>query len=139
MREVMTPRRSSLIALAVTAALLGAALFAGGAQALTLQSQTYQLSGADTKQRLTVRCPGKRSLPYSGGMVTDPLGSDGEGVYPHSYERLRVQRGWHVTPGLYAPTVQRGASRPVTPQGVCGPRLGPGSSPPHTGFRGPGQ
>src|SRR3954454_7860859 len=139
MREVMTPRRSSLIALAVTAALLGAALFAGGAQALTLQSQTYQLSGADTKQRLTVRCPGKRSLPYSGGMVTDPLGSDGEGVYPHSYERLGVQRGWHVTPVLYAPTVQRSASRSVTLQVVCRPRLGPVSSPHNTVFVGPGQ
>src|SRR4051794_41911958 len=114
MREVMTPRRSSLIALAVTAALLGAALFAGGAQALTLQSQTYQLSGADTKQRLTVRCPGKRSLPYSGGMGTDPLGSGGEGVYPPSYQRLRVQRGWPVTPVLYAPALPRGASRPAT-------------------------
>jgi hypothetical protein len=135
----MTPRRSSLLALAATAALLGAALFAGGAQALTLQSQTYQLSGADTKQRLTVRCPGKRSLPYSGGMVTDPLGSDGEGVYPHSYERLGVQRGWHVTPVLYAPTVQRSASRSVTLQVVCGPRLGPVSSPHNTVFVGPGQ
>ena len=37
----------------------------------------YQLNGADTKQRLTVRCPGKKALPYSGGMYTDPLGADG--------------------------------------------------------------
>jgi hypothetical protein len=135
----MTLRRSSVLALALGAALLGAALFAVGAEALTLQSQTYQLSGADTKQRLTVRCPGKRSLPYSGGMVTDPLGSDGEGVYPHSYERLGVQRGWHVTPVLYAPTLQRSASRSVTLQVVCGPRLGPVSSPHNTVFVGPGQ
>ena len=135
----MTLRRSSLLPLALAGALLAAALSAAGAQALTLQSQSYQLSGADTKQRLTVRCPGKRSLPYSGGMVTDPLGSDGEGVYPHSYERLGVQRGWHVTPVLYAPTVQRSASRSVTLQVVCGPRLGPVSSPHSTVFVGPGQ
>jgi hypothetical protein len=114
-------------------------LQAGGAQALSLQSQSYQLNGADTKQRLTVRCPGKKALPYSGGMYTDPLGPDGEGVYPHSYERLGVQRGWHVTPVLYAPTVQRSASRSVTLQVVCGPRLGPVSSPHSTVFVGPGE
>ncbi len=112
---------------------------ASSAGALTLQSQSYQLSGADTKQRLTVRCPGKKALPYSGGMYTDPLGPDGEGVYPHSYERLGVQRGWHVTPVLYAPTVQRSASRSVTLQVVCGPRLGPVSSPHSTVFVGPGE
>lgn len=114
-------------------------LQAASAHALTLRSQTYQLSGADTKQRLTVRCAGKKSLPISGGMYTDPLGSDGEGVYPHSYERLGVQRGWHVTPVLYAPTVQRSASRSVTLQVVCGPRLGPVSSPHTTVFVEPGQ
>src|SRR3954464_15278099 len=139
MREVMTPRRSSLIALAVPAALLGAALFAGGAQALTLQSQTYQLSGADTKQRLTVRCPGKRSLPYSGGMVTDPLGSDGEGVYPHSYERLGVQRGWHVAALLYDPDHRSTQPRNVTLQVTCGPRLGHVTPPHKTKYVKPGQ
>ena len=103
----MTLRRSSVLALAVAASLLAAAFLATSAHALTLASQTYQLSGADTKQRLTVRCPGKKALPYSGGMLTDPLGPNGEGVYPHSYERLGVQRGWHVTPVLYSPTLQR--------------------------------
>ena len=102
---------------------------------MTLQSQTYQLSGADAKERLTVRCPGKKSLPISGGMLTDPVGPDGEGVYPHSYERLGVQRGWHVTPVLY-----RGSgSRSVTLQVVCGARLGPVSSPHSTAFVGPGE
>ena len=125
--------------LCLAVALLGTALIASGAEALSLQSQTYQLSGADTKQRLTVRCPGKRSLPYSGGMLTDPLGPDGEGVYPHSYERLGVQRGWHVTPVLYAPTDEQSTSRSVTLQVVCGPRLGPVSSPHSTVFVGPGE
>src|SRR5690349_5891063 len=135
----MRARSTSLLSLSLGAALLGVLALSGSAQALTLQSQTYQLSGADTKQRLTVRCPGKRALPYSGGMVTDPLGPDGEGVYPHSYERLGVQRGWHVTPVLYTPTVQRSVSRSVTLQVVCGPRLGPVSSPHSTVFVAPGQ
>jgi hypothetical protein len=121
------------------AASLAPFLLASNAGALTLQSQTYQLSGADTKQRLTVRCAGKKSLPYSGGMHTDPLGADGEGVYPHSYERLGVQRGWHVTPVLYAPTGQQSASSSVTLQVVCGPRLGPVSSPHSTVFVSPGE
>ena len=135
----MTLRRTSVLALALAASLLAAAFLATSAGALTLASQTYQLSGADTKQRLTVRCPGKRALPYSGGMLTDPLGPNGEGVYPHSYERLGVQRGWHVTPVLYAPTQQRSVSRSVTLQVVCGPRLGPVSSPHNTVFVSPGQ
>jgi len=132
-----SPLRVSFLLGLVTGVVL--VLSASSAQALTLQSQTYQLSGADSKERLTVRCPGKKALPYSGGMLTDPLGPDGEGVYPHSYERLGVQRGWHVTPVLYAPTVQRSASRSVTLQVVCGPRLGPVSSPHSTVFVSPGE
>jgi hypothetical protein len=93
------------------------------------------MSGTDAKERLTVRCAGKKQLPYSGGMVTDPLGPGGEGIYPHSYERLGVQRGWHVTPVLYG----GGGSRSVTLQVVCGPRLGPVSSPHSTVFVSPGQ
>jgi hypothetical protein len=118
---------------------IGLVFQASSAGALTLQSHSYQLNGADTKQRLTVRCPGKKALPYAGGMYTDALGTDGEGVYPHSYERLGVQRGWHVTPVLYAPSAQRSASRSVTLQVVCGPRLGPVSSPHSTVFVGPGE
>jgi hypothetical protein len=131
----MQPRPSSLIPVCLAATLLCVVLFASSAQALSLQSQTYRISGADTKQRLTVRCPGKKRLPYSGGMLTDPLGPDGEGVYPHSYERLGVQRGWHVTPVLFGDD----GSRSVTLQVVCGPRLGPVSSPHSTVFVGPGE
>jgi hypothetical protein len=136
MKSWMRLRLTTLVPLCLSVALLGTALIANSAQALSLQTQTYQLSGADTKQRLTVRCPGKKRLPISGGMVTDPLGPDGEGVYPHSYERLGVQRGWHVTPVLYG---DDGASRSVTLQVICGPRLGPVSSPHSTVFVGPGQ
>jgi hypothetical protein len=124
----------------LTLALSGTSLFygVGGAHALTLQTRTFQMSGTDAKERLTVKCPGKKKLPYSGGMVTDPLGPNGEGIYPHSYERLGVQRGWHVTPVFYAPTAGA-ATRSVTLQVVCGPRLGPVSSPHATVFVGPGQ
>jgi hypothetical protein len=114
---------------------VGLVLGAASAQALSLQSQTYVMSGTDAKERLTVRCPGKKQLPYSGGMHTDPIGEDGEGVYPHSYERLGVQRGWHVTPVLYGGS----DSRSVTLQVICGPRLGPVSSPHSTVFVSPGQ
>jgi hypothetical protein len=134
----MRLRFSSVVPLSLAAAVLGAGLLASSAEALSLQSQTYRMSGADAKQRLTVRCPGEKALPYSGGMLTDPVGTDGEGIYPHSYERLGVQRGWHVTSVLYAPTDQR-SSRSVTLQVVCGPRLGPVSSPHSTVFVGPGQ
>jgi hypothetical protein len=137
--ESMRRRRPSLICIAAAASLLTAGLVASSAQALTLSQQTYHLSGADTKQRLTVRCPGKKALPYSGGMVTDALGPNGEGVYPHSYERLGVQRGWHVTPVLYAPTSEFDTGRAVTLQVICGPRLGPVSSPHSTVFVGPGE
>jgi hypothetical protein len=131
----MRLRLPSILPLCLAAAVLSAVLFASSAQALSLQSQTYRMSGADAKQRLTVKCPGKKRLPYSGGMLTDPLGPDGEGVYPHSYERLGVQRGWHVTPVLFGDS----ASRSVTLQVVCGPRLGPVSSPHSTVFVGPGE
>ena len=45
-------------------------------------------------------CPGGKTVtPLGGGMSTSPEpGPDGEGVYPHSYERLGAQRGFHVTP-----------------------------------------
>jgi hypothetical protein len=135
MREVVRIRLTWLAPLGLAAALLGTAVLASSADALILRSQTYSMSGADSKERLTVRCGGKKQLPYSGGMVTDPIGPGGEGIYPHSYERLGVQRGWHVTPVLYG----GGGSRSVTLQVVCGPRLGPVSSPHSTVFVGPGQ
>jgi hypothetical protein len=116
------------------------ALGAGSAQAISVRSQTFQLSGSDAKDRLEAHCAGKKKVPYSGGMITDGVGADGEGIYPHSYERLGVQRGWHVTPVLFAPSAARAAStRSATLQVVCGPRLGAVSSPHTTVFVGPGE
>jgi hypothetical protein len=70
----MRVRAYSLLPAVLAASLLAAALLASSAQALIMKSQTYRLNGADTKERLTVRCPGNKQLPYSGGMLTDPLG-----------------------------------------------------------------
>jgi hypothetical protein len=131
-------KRALQLGLALFLVPLANGYWAGSAHALALQSQTFQISDADAKDRLTVRCQGK-SLPYSGGMLTDPVGLDGEGIYPHSYERLGVQRGWHVTPVLFDPSPLRTTSRSVTLQVVCGPRLGPVSSPHSTVFVAPGQ
>jgi hypothetical protein len=105
---------------------------------MTMLSQTFQMSGADTQTRLTIPCVRKMSLPYSGGMFGDPIGTDGGGIYPHSYERLGVQRGWHVSPVLFAAS-QRNPTGSVTLQVLCGPRLGPVSSPRSTAFVRPGE
>jgi hypothetical protein len=57
-------------------------------------------------------------------MIADPPpAADGEGVYPHIFERIGIQQGWHVTPVLFdavAPTTPRN----VTVQVVCGPDPG---------------
>jgi hypothetical protein len=104
---------------------------ARAAAAVQVVSKTFRLSQPDQKQRLTVGCPG-RSLPLGGGMTSDPPpGAGGEGVYPHSYERLGLQHGWHVTAVLYDPTPSSTQARDVTLQAVCGPRLGH-VTPPHT-------
>ncbi len=66
--------------------------------------QSFRMTQPDEKRRLVVRCP-KRRFPLGGAMTASPPpGPDGEGVYPHSYERLGRQRGWHVTAVLYDPS-----------------------------------
>jgi hypothetical protein len=93
------------------------------AGAVFVNSTTFTMSGADQKRRSTVGCRGgKRVVPLGGGMVSNPSpGSSGEGVYPHSYERLGAQGGWHVTPVFYDPTGSA-APRTVTLQVICGPK-----------------
>jgi hypothetical protein len=99
-------------------------------------TKTYRLTRADQPQRLTVGCPG-RSVPLGGGMTTNPApGPGGEGVYPHSYERLGRQRGWHVTAVLFDPTHGATTPRDVTLQVVCGQKKRLGHfTPPHTTVR----
>jgi hypothetical protein len=86
-------------------------------------STSLNLSQANQNGRLEALCP-KGKFPYGGGMTaTPPPGSDGEGVYPHSFERLGVQHGFHSSLVLLdaaAPTT----ARSVTVQAVCGPDPG---------------
>ena len=101
------------------------------ASAVGVVQRGFTLTRPDQKQRLTVSCPG-RSKPLGGGMDSyPPPGPDGEGIYPHSYERLGVQDGWHVTAVLFDPDHRSTQPRDVTLQVTCGPRLGH-VTPPHT-------
>lgn len=113
---------------------------AGPLRSLSLRSKTSSITTGDEVQRLTVRCAGK-SYPIGGGMFAspspDPLTR--EGVYPHSYERLGVQRGWHVNPVLVDPDRTTTTPRSVTIQVMCGRGLVPTESPHKTIFVKPGQ
>jgi hypothetical protein len=109
------------------------------AGSVTVRSKTFTLNRPDQKQRLTVGCPG-RQRPLGGGMTSSPPPSGGgEGVYPHSYERLGVQGGWHVTAVLYDPDHGSTQARNVTLQVACGPRLGHVTPPHKTTYVKPGQ
>jgi hypothetical protein len=143
--------RSVLLFSGLLAVLLGvlaaSSAFAGGAQsskargagAVTIRSKSFTLSRPDEKRRLTVGCPGKQR-PLGGGMTSSPPPTaGGEGVYPHSYERLGVQRGWHVTAVLYDPDHRSTQPRNVTLQVACGPRLGHVTPPHKTKYVKPGQ
>ena len=146
--NAMKARKLARISPVAILAALAVAVAPSAASALTVQTQAFQMSGSDNSDRLTVACPG-RTLPYSGGMQADPVGGGGTGIYPHSFERLGVQGGWHVTPVLFSPLpglpglppVSAATSQvhSVTLQVICGPRLGPVSSPHATVFVAPGQ
>ena len=74
-------------------------------------------------------------------MVTSPpVGPDGEGIYPHSYERLGAQRGWHISVVFLDPS--RGSTTPRERHrpGPLRVRCHPGKPTPHkTVFLRPGQ
>jgi hypothetical protein len=62
-------------------------------------------------------------------MIADPPpGTDGEGVFPHIWERIGIQEGFHVTPVLFDPAPPT-TPRNVTLQAVCGPSPGRVASP----------
>jgi hypothetical protein len=119
------------VLLALVGAILLTHLSTERAGAAKLVTRTFQMTDADEKRRLVVRCPGKKS-PYGGGMRSTPSPSaDGEGVYPHSYERLGVQQGYHVTAVLFDPSRASTTPRTVTLQVLCA-RKGKHVTPPHT-------
>lgn len=112
----------------------------GPLRSLRLISRTTTLTKADEVQRQTVACP-KGSFPMGGGMFGTPSPDPvtREGVYPHSYERLGVQRGWHVNPVMIDPAPASTVARRVTIQSLCGRGIAPTSSPHKTVFVKPGQ
>jgi hypothetical protein len=140
------PTALGLLVVLLVAVLAGTAFGSGAhsskakvAKSVTLRHKTFTMTRPDEKRRLTVGCPGKQR-PLGGGMTSSPPPSaGGEGAYPHSYERLGVQRGWHVTAVLYDPDHRSTQSRNVTMQVVCGPRLGHVTPPHKTKFVKPGQ
>jgi hypothetical protein len=101
------------------------------AKSVTYAHKSFKLEGANSKRRLTVRCP-RDLVPLGGGMKSTPLPSaDGEGAYPHSYERLGVQHGYHSTVVLFDPTPGSTTPRQVTLQVACA-RKQKHVTPPHT-------
>jgi hypothetical protein len=123
----------ALALLVACAAALAQLIGAEGAAAksVTYAHKSFKISGANAKRRLTVRCPG-RLVPLGGGMKASPLpDADSEGVYPHSYERLGVQHGYHSTVVLFDPSPGSTTKRVVTLQVACA-RKQKHVTPPHT-------
>lgn len=132
----MLPRAKKTLFAALPLALAGSLLAsqviapasgAGGKKSsgeVFMQQSTFTVAEPDAKPRAVVSCPGgKTVVPLGGGMVSTPgPGDEGDGIYPHSYERLGSQRGWHVTPVFYHPSSETPTPRSVTMQVICGPK-----------------
>ena len=112
----------------------------GPPRSLTTVTRTFRMSAPDQLTRLEVICPGGR-YPIGGGMtVNEPPGADGEGVYPHSYERLGAQRGFHISEVLFDSNWSSTTPRDVTVQAICARGQIPQNPTPHkTVFILPGQ
>jgi len=101
---------------------------------LTAAITDFRMDTGDEIGRFEVLCP-EGSFPLGGGMFNaTPLAGDGEGIYPHSYERLGVQGGFHVTPTLVDPTPDQTTPRRGLLQVICGRGLVPTVSPHETTF-----
>jgi hypothetical protein len=118
---------------------------AGPLRGIKLKTKAVRLTKVDQTLRGEVLCGGS-SQPLGGGMTSSPPpDSTGEGIYPHSYERLGAQRGWHINPVLIDPTVLTNphptdtVARNVTLQVVCGKGLVPLSAPHKNIFTRPGE
>jgi hypothetical protein len=97
----------------------------------SLATQTYRLNKPDTAPRLEVLCP-RGTQPVGGGMSQSPgVGADGDGIYPHSYERLGAQLGFHISVVVFDPSPNQTTSREVTMQVVCGRGVIPATPTPH--------
>jgi hypothetical protein len=106
----------------------------GPLRGLTSGTSGFNMQRTDQTDRLVVNCPAGTS-PLGGGMVNvTPLGPRGQGIYPHSYERLGVQGGFHVTATLIDPTRTQNSPRRGLLQVICGLGLVPTASPHATTF-----
>jgi hypothetical protein len=135
-------RASVALALLFACGIVAAQLVAAeraAAKSVTYTRKNFTIDGANTKRRLTVRCPG-HLVPLGGGMDSTPApDADGEGIYPHSYERLGVQHGYHSTVVLFDPSPGSTTARQVTIQAACA-RKQKHVTPPHkTIFVSPGE
>ncbi|HMA27029.1 MAG: hypothetical protein ACM33U_04065 [Solirubrobacterales bacterium] len=107
---------------------------------LTLATKTFRVRKPDTAPRLQTICPGGK-FPVGGGMTTSPpTSADGEGIYPHSYERLGAQLGYHISVVFLDPSRDSTTPRNVTVQALCGFGVIPATPTPHkTVYLRPGQ
>jgi hypothetical protein len=116
---------------------LSEASLAGGVgplRHLTAASGPVRMQRADQTDRFAVNCP-RGTSPLGGGWFNaTPLGSDGEGFYAHSYERLGVQGGFHVTATYIARNRPPDRQRRGVIQVICGRGLVPTVSPHETTF-----
>jgi hypothetical protein len=98
---------------------------------VTLATRAFKLNKPDTAPRLEVLCP-RGKFPVGGGMTNSPdVGADGEGVYPHSYERLGAQLGFHISAVVLDPGGGQTTTREVTVQVLCGRGVIPATPTPH--------
>ena len=112
----------------------------GPPRGVRVVTRTFKMSAPDQLTRHEVLCPGG-TYPIGGGMsVNLPPGPDGEGIYPHSYERLGAQRGFHVSAVLYDASHGSTTPRSITIQAVCARGLIPQNPSSHkTVFIKPGE
>jgi hypothetical protein len=106
----------------------------GSLRDLTAASSSVRMHRADQTDRFAVNCPAGASPLGGGWFNATPLGADGEGLYAHSYERLGVQGGFHVTSTYIARNRPPDPRRRAVIQVVCGRGLVPTASPHETTF-----
>jgi hypothetical protein len=96
---------------------------------LTAATSAFRMAQPDETARFEVHCPAG-TTPLGGGMFNaTPLDGDGAGIYPHSYERLGVQGGFHVTATLVDRSPANAVSHRGATQVICGQGLVPTASP----------
>jgi hypothetical protein len=101
---------------------------------LTVATSDFRMTKLDETRRLDVLCPAGASPLGGGWFNARAVGSGGEGLYPHSYERLGVQGGFHVTATYIDPSTAHTRPRRGSLQVLCGRGLVPTASPHETTF-----